>query len=853
MHIGSNRRYYLFFLAALALLSAYPLINGARMAYLSLTQGAIEQEQYAKYVAPYAAICLSLLCYAALQPLSRKLKRLAFPAGLAAAYGIFLLAERFIETIQVHVRSMTLIDAATLTPQATDAAATVDIWQASLCIASPVMREQAQTYVSQESFFYVLGDGSYKIHYYLISLLLITMIGGLLYELAGPPRAGTMSHNKPLLLRLAATAALVALCVFANTTAFFRQTAPIQTALASLLTGLFFVTLGTAAGLYAGSFLLKKDKALAIGGPVLCALAAAVLMYIGEALMMQGNLYRFGTGWFFDGLCGLVLAPADILIILLAGAATWLILTAVRKNENRPAKRVMTVILALCLAVALGGPLISINAPRALDDDSYLPAENSNINPPGSALLYNGMPKAYGFVEGYISGCYVVAASIYQNPLSSSAIYGEMPWVYGCSENAFIIAGTESGDIRSYSIEYCKTPVGADEFSAATTDIFADPPFAPPGISRYQERYLLAIISDDSGPAYRLYSMDNEIWLVDWRNTWIWSILRLAKTSTTTLADLRRALEHYEEEALRELPSGMYESPPRFYENQLTLQGVYGLARKGEALTLEDFAPFHYWLCGADFTVRRYDVVGADTVYVRAGEEGLESALLMSRRTNDPEQAVDLREGFAALTEYMNPLKALRHISIEEARFGVWAREMFFEDDYFGSECRYYLYTRSAGHVYAIFEGERMTIAQALQERRVSVEELVANGLRNVSMIPIENPLGGEFTVLNHPHTFKLEGEAFFPSKTFRYVVFNDKLSVYYDTDELSQILELYGYPAVSAQLRSSIGPEYIMTIARGNYVSAAMLATAGIVTEVGRPYSSQAYSTHTPVTFLLR
>jgi hypothetical protein len=42
-------------------------------------------------------------------------------------------------------------------------------------------------------------------------------------------------------------------------------------------------------------------------------------MYIGEMILLSGHLYRFGSGFLFDGLKSIVLAPIDILIIIASG------------------------------------------------------------------------------------------------------------------------------------------------------------------------------------------------------------------------------------------------------------------------------------------------------------------------------------------------------------------------------------------------------------------------------------------------------------------------------------------------------------------------------------------------------
>jgi len=174
---------------------------------------------------------------------------------------------------------------------------------------------------------------------------------------------------------------------------------------------------------------------------------------------------------------------------------------------------------------------------------------------------------------------------------------------------------------------------------------------------------------------------------------------------------------------------------------------------------------------------------------------------------------------------------------------------MFFEDDYFRSECRYYLNSKRARHIFVVFEnGERMLMTQALEERRINVEELVAHGLGDVSMIPIDNPLGGEFTILHHRHTFTINGEAFYPSPSFMYVTSADGFTVYYNIDELTQILQLYGYDSEAEELRQVIDPDEITAIAAGNYVRDTVLDKAGV--ESGRGLSTSSASSPTRIWF---
>lgn len=52
-------------------------------------------------------------------------------------------------------------------------------------------------------------------------------------------------------------------------------------------------------------------------------------------ILLHGNLYRFGEGFFFDGLPGIVLAPVDILVILLSGVFTFLLMLAVTQKTPK--------------------------------------------------------------------------------------------------------------------------------------------------------------------------------------------------------------------------------------------------------------------------------------------------------------------------------------------------------------------------------------------------------------------------------------------------------------------------------------------------------------------------------------
>ena len=139
-----------------------------------------------------------------------------------------------------------------------------------------------------------------------------------------------------LAVQSVSAALLLGLCILACFTAFFRDGEITVSALSAALMCLFFVVFGVTAGVYAGSFLLEKKKALSVLLPSAAASAVTLIMYIGEMILLSGHLYRFGSGFLFDGLAGIVLAPIDILVILASGCISAAICHALSKRSDLP-------------------------------------------------------------------------------------------------------------------------------------------------------------------------------------------------------------------------------------------------------------------------------------------------------------------------------------------------------------------------------------------------------------------------------------------------------------------------------------------------------------------------------------
>ena len=74
---------------------------------------------------------------------------------------------------------------------------------------------------------------------------------------------------------------------------------------------------------------------MAVTVPAVTASAVTLVMYIGEMILLSGHLYRFGDGFLFDGIPGIVLSPVDILMILLSGMITYCIAHWIEADNSR--------------------------------------------------------------------------------------------------------------------------------------------------------------------------------------------------------------------------------------------------------------------------------------------------------------------------------------------------------------------------------------------------------------------------------------------------------------------------------------------------------------------------------------
>jgi hypothetical protein len=180
----------------------------------------------------------------------------------------------------------------------------------------------------------LMGEYSpaFKLHFYFISVVLIVSILNCVYGFAKMILTGNKTRLRPLIMQSVASGAFLGMCIWACFTAFYRTGEITVSPLSAVLMSVFFALFGLTVGIYVLSFTLNKKPLWSVTSPALAAIITVTVMYIGEMVLLDGHLYRFGQGFLFDGLPGIVLAPVDIVIILLSGALTALIAHVVRKK-----------------------------------------------------------------------------------------------------------------------------------------------------------------------------------------------------------------------------------------------------------------------------------------------------------------------------------------------------------------------------------------------------------------------------------------------------------------------------------------------------------------------------------------
>ncbi len=312
------RRYWLLALLGVLAISAYPIYMGFSVIHDMSAHGFVPRARYPKYIIPYTPVAIAVLVALCLMPLIlRKIKKHPLLTASGISLVVFFLTELLFENkIIVYGTKQTKLER----------------WQMLMCYISPELYESREWRAVD----ILIGDYSptFKIHFYMISVVLILTILSCLYGFGLMALTGNRKKQKALILQSVCTVLFLGLCILACFTAFFRDGELRVSPLSAVLMAVFFVLLGVTVGIYTGSFLLGKKKGISVGIPAAVGAVTTLAMYIGEMCLLSGNLYLLGKGSLFSELPGIVLAPVDLLIILLAGIVTGGICMLLNKKKN---------------------------------------------------------------------------------------------------------------------------------------------------------------------------------------------------------------------------------------------------------------------------------------------------------------------------------------------------------------------------------------------------------------------------------------------------------------------------------------------------------------------------------------
>ena len=316
-----NKRFKSFYAIVLTIIlaaSVYPIYMGAKVVADMVMTGSVIKEEYPKYIIPYTPISIAVLLGVLLLPLLvKKCKKHAFLCVAIVSILVFLGTEILFERMMVVKNGEEKV--------------VLQDWQMFMC-AAPALKP-GKGAISKEPLDILTGNYNpgFKMHFYLISVILILGILNSIYGFAKSFLSDDKKRRKALILQSVAVIEFLGLCILACFTAFFRTGEIRVPTISTVLMSIFFVVFGLTAGIFLGSFLLGKKKIISVGAPAVLAAVTTFLMYIGEAVLLNGRLYQLGTGFLFDRLGGLIFSLYDLLLIVLSAVICAVLLAKCNK------------------------------------------------------------------------------------------------------------------------------------------------------------------------------------------------------------------------------------------------------------------------------------------------------------------------------------------------------------------------------------------------------------------------------------------------------------------------------------------------------------------------------------------
>lgn len=311
----TSRKLYILCIILILILSIYPVSMGISTLVSCMKNGFINSEEYPKYIIPYTPISISLILSILLLPLiSRFFKQYSQLIISTLAVILFAASEFGFEKIKVAESKITL---------------PLESWQYSLCVATPeTLRAIGQP-------MYAEYNPGYKLHFYIISIVIILAVINTVYGYIKMYSTGNFSKKRPMQAQAISVILFIGLCVYACFTAFYRNGTINISSLSAALMTIFFLVFGATVGIYTGSLLYSHRKLLSVFLPAVIASLTTLIMYIGELILMGGKLFIYGNSFLFQPIGVIPFSIIDLLIIFLSGLFTYTIMHFMKLEEEK--------------------------------------------------------------------------------------------------------------------------------------------------------------------------------------------------------------------------------------------------------------------------------------------------------------------------------------------------------------------------------------------------------------------------------------------------------------------------------------------------------------------------------------
>ena len=137
--------------------------------------------------------------------------------------------------------------------------------------------------------------------------------------------------------------------------------------------------------------------------------------------------------------------------------------------------------------------------------------------------------------EEELYGLYVFDENLYTTPISSSFTPSKGRLLYfEIAADSLRVIDKEQGTTKEYTAVYEKKAVDENTFVVPFSDMAV-----PPDISQYKDCYQYAVFSSGDSLEYRLYIMDNEVWLASFsgKDSWLWSLYKIIRSEDSSIAE----------------------------------------------------------------------------------------------------------------------------------------------------------------------------------------------------------------------------------------------------------------------------------------------------------------------------